>query len=70
MAPAVVAGLAEQDAVLQGSAGAVLQAIDAQDGSTLAEYALDSLPAFDGLIAAEQRLYLVTDEGQVLCFGE
>jgi hypothetical protein len=69
-APAVVARLAEQDAALQGTAGAVLQAVDTEDGSTLAEYPLDSLPAFDGLIAAEQRLYLVTADGQVLCFSE
>ena len=35
----------------------------------LAEYHLDSLPAFDGLIAANGRLYLVTADGKVLCFG-
>ena len=38
-------------------------------GSTLAEYPLDSLPVFDGLIAANGRLYLVTTDGKLRCYA-
>ena len=57
-------------ASFEGRAGAQLWALSARDGQRLAEYPLDSLPAFDGLIAAHGRLYLTTAAGQLVCFGK
>jgi hypothetical protein len=54
---------------LDGSRGAVLYAVSARDGVTLADYDLESLPVFDGMIAANGRLYLATKEGKVLCYA-
>jgi len=34
----------------------------------MGERRLRSLPAFDGLIAAEASLYMVTEDGSVLCY--
>ena len=51
-----------------GKEGIQLRAIAAENGEQLAEYALDSLPVFDGLIAADGCLYLATKDGQVTCF--
>ncbi len=48
---------------------AVLWAVSPADGKKLAEYPLDSAPVFDGLIAADGRLYLSTAGGKVLCFA-
>jgi hypothetical protein len=57
-------------AAFDGDLGAKLWAVSAADGEKLAEYPLESLPAFDGLIAAAGRLYLATDDGKLLCFAQ
>ena len=67
--PRVGEKLAEQDAALLGSQGGVLQLVSAANGRTLAEHRLDSLPVWDGLAAANGRLYLSTTDGSVLCFS-
>ena len=38
-------------------------------GKTLAEYPLGAVPVFDGLAAAQGRLYLTLRDGRLLCFG-
>ena len=65
--PDVQTKLAEQDAALLGAKGAHLWIVSAADGEKLAEYSVDSLPIFDGLIAAGGRLYLATNDGKVRC---
>jgi hypothetical protein len=54
---------------LDGSEGAVLYAVSAEDGAELAKYDLKSLPVFDGMVAANGRLYVAATDGSVLCFG-
>ena len=49
--------------------GALLVAISASDGTELAQYQLDSSPVFDGMAAANGRLYLSLSGGEVLCLG-
>jgi outer membrane protein assembly factor BamB len=56
-------------ASFEGRLGARLWAVSAKDGATLAEHPLAELPRFDGLIAHQGRLYLSTENGNVLCFG-
>jgi hypothetical protein len=48
---------------------AFLRVLSMADGKTLAEYALDCEPVFDGLIAAHGRLFLSMRDGSVRCFG-
>ncbi|MFW6161807.1 MAG: PQQ-binding-like beta-propeller repeat protein [Planctomycetota bacterium] len=60
--------MAEQAAWLRGKHGAVMQVFAKKDGKKLAERALDRLPAFDGLIAARGSLYMVTEDGALLCY--
>jgi molybdopterin-biosynthesis enzyme MoeA-like protein len=59
----------EQQAAFEGRRGGLLLAVSADDGSQLAEYRLDAMPAWDGMAAAGGRLYLSTHAGQVLCFA-
>lgn len=40
------------------------------DGKKLQSITLNSRPSYDGLSAANGRLYLSTEDGNVLCFGE
>jgi len=55
-------------AALQDRSSAMLWVLSASDGRKLAEYKLKSSPVFDGMIAAEGRLYISTRDGRVICF--
>ena len=59
---------AEALAALEGRRGAILCAVSTADGKTLSELKTDSLPVFDGLIAANERLYVAMQDGCVRCF--
>ncbi|MCK4292771.1 MAG: PQQ-binding-like beta-propeller repeat protein, partial [Planctomycetes bacterium] len=65
----VEAKLHEQTAALEGKKGAMLWAVSASNGEKLADYKLDSPPVFDGMAAANGRLYLATMNGRVRCLG-
>jgi hypothetical protein len=57
-------------AAFEGRKGAQLWTFRASDGEKLAEIAhLAAPPVYDGLIAAESRLFISTTDGRVLCFG-
>jgi hypothetical protein len=61
--------LMEQAGALEGKRGAVLWAVSAADGEQLAELRLEAPPVFDGLAAAGGRLYLVGQDGTVVCLA-
>jgi hypothetical protein len=67
--PAVQSKLAEQAAALEGRKGAFLWAISPATGEKLAEYTLDAPPVWDGMAAANSRLFVSTVAGEVLCLG-
>ena len=67
--PAIVAALEAQAEALQGHRGGQLLAFSAADGRPLAAYELGAMPIFDGMAAAQGRLYLTTVDGRVLCLG-
>ena len=54
----------------EGNKGGILRSVNAADGKKAAELKLDSIPVFDGLIAANGRLYIAAIDGKVLCFGD
>ena len=54
----------------EGRMGGVLWVASAKTGEKLAEYKLESPPAWDSMIVANGRLYLVTQDGSIRCFGE
>lgn len=61
--------LAEQSAAFEGKRGAFLVAVSKDGGEKIAAYRLDFVPRFDGLIAANGKLYVSTLGGQVLCLS-
>jgi hypothetical protein len=61
--------LAEQSAAFEGKRGALLVAVSQDNGGKLAAYRLDFVPRFDGLIAADGRLYVSTLGGEVICLS-
>jgi len=66
---ATQAKLGEQSAAIEGQSGALLWAVSASDGKKLAEYNLQSPPVWDGMAAANGRLYMSTTDGKVLCMS-
>jgi len=54
-------------AAFEGRMGSRLWTVAVAEGKKLAERELDAMPVFDGMIAAEGRLYVVTTNGRILC---
>lgn len=55
---------------IEGRKGGVLWAVSAKNGQKTAEYGLDAPPVFDGLIAAENNLFMSLADGTVICMQE
>lgn len=66
--PEVIANIEQQQAAIDGKLGAILWALSCADGNKLAEVRLDASPVFDGMAAANGRLYISTIDGKVTCF--
>jgi len=60
--------MAAQAAWFKGEHGGIMQVFSKKDGRKLAEKKLAYLPAFDGLVAANGKLYMITECGSVLCY--
>jgi outer membrane protein assembly factor BamB len=56
-------------AAFEGRRGAKLWAVSADDGKCLTQQDLPTPPVFDGMAAANGRLYLANAQGELLCFG-
>jgi hypothetical protein len=63
--------LALRDALdsFEGGKGGLMWAVNKSDGKKMAEYKLDSTPVFDGMAAANGRLYLSMKNGRILCLA-
>ena len=61
--------LAKQDAILEGANGSQLLAVNADSGEVRGTVQLETLPAWDGLAAAQEKLFLSTLDGSVICFS-
>lgn len=57
-----------QDALdtFEGRQGGMICAVNKSTGKTIAEHKIDSVPVFDGLIAADSSLYISTASGAVV----
>ena len=62
--------LAEQNDAINGGKGAILRCVSVADGTTIKDIELPMSPAWDGMAAAGGRIFLVTTDGRVLCYGE
>jgi len=63
-------GLARQDEILADQHGAVLLAVSAKTGEIVEEYELPSIPVWDGMAIAGDRLFVVTSRGDVVSFAK
>jgi len=58
-----------QEEAWQGKLGALLWIVSADTGLKVSEYTIPSIPVWDGMIAANRRLYISLEDGTVLCMG-
>jgi len=58
-----------QEQAWLGEQGAALWAVSADTGEKLAEYTLDAISVWDGMIASNGRLYASLKDGSVVCMG-
>jgi len=54
----------------EGRLGAVLWVVSTKDGGKLSECKLAALPVFDGMAAADGRLYVATEDGKMVCLTD
>ncbi len=66
----ISAELLAHEAAVDGRKGAILQVVTAADGQRVAQYRLPAPPVWDGMAAANGRLYLSTTDGRVRCWAE
>lgn len=60
---------AEALAAFKGERGAYLKSISKTDGKIKATVKLDAPPVFDGMSAAEGRLFISLNNGKIVCYG-
>jgi hypothetical protein len=68
-APATLEGIQRQADAMAGKYGGVLWLMSKSEGKLLNRYALDSIPVFDGIAAANGRLFVSTVDGRVRCLS-
>jgi len=61
--------IAKQDAALAGKLGGILYVAAKQDGAKINELKMQAPPVWDGLVAAQGRLYLANTRGEVVCLA-
>ncbi|MEE8429591.1 MAG: PQQ-binding-like beta-propeller repeat protein [Gammaproteobacteria bacterium] len=68
--PQVKDRIMEQDAAYEGKRGALLMGVSKADGKPVLRLDLTAQPVWDGMAAANGRLYLATKDGKLLCFDK
>jgi hypothetical protein len=67
--PAIQKAALEQENAMNGAHGGILLAINSKTGETLNKYKIDFVPEWDSMIASNERLYVTTLDGGVVCLG-
>lgn len=67
--PEVQELLSKQDALLDGEQGSMLLVVNTETGTVEHQVELASLPAWDGLVGANGKLFLSTLDGKIMCFA-
>jgi hypothetical protein len=52
---------------VEGKLGGKLLVIQREDGKTLADYTLDAVPVWDGMVVAEGQVLMAMQDGSVVC---
>jgi outer membrane protein assembly factor BamB len=61
--------MSRQEQAWLGKQGALLYVISADSGQKLSEYKIPAIPIWDGMIAANKRLYISLNNGTIMCMA-
>lgn len=62
--------LQAQDDALEGKTSGLLLVVNAESGEILQKIELGALPAWDSMAAANQKLFLTTTDGKLMCYAK
>jgi hypothetical protein len=62
--------IAQQAALLESRDEQYFRIHSKQDGSTLAEFALDAKPVYDGMAVAHGRVFIATEADELVCYAQ
>ena len=68
--PTVQKELEEQDASLSGKRGALVKIFNSGNGQVARDFTIDSPPVWDGVSVAQGRIFIVTTDGKIKCYGQ
>jgi len=68
--PSIQQSLKDQDAALSGQRSSVVKVVGKGDGQIGRQFPLNTTPVWDGMAVARGRLYIVTTDGKIQCFGQ
>jgi outer membrane protein assembly factor BamB len=68
--PTVAKDIEEQEASLNGKRGALVKIINKSSGEVARDFSLDSPPVWDGVSVAQGRVFVVTADGKIRCYGQ
>jgi hypothetical protein len=68
--PAIQQTLKEADAAIRGQRGGAVKLVGKESGQVARELPLKSTPVWDGMAVARGRLYIVTEDGNIQCYGQ
>ncbi|MEI7728684.1 MAG: PQQ-binding-like beta-propeller repeat protein [Verrucomicrobiota bacterium] len=68
--PTVQKELEEQDASLNGQRGALVKIFNSGNGQVARDFTIDSPPVWDGVSVAQGRIFIVTTDGKIRCYGQ
>jgi len=67
--PDIKVKVKEQEKSFKGMNGSSLWVVSVKSGEKLSEYKLNSTSVFDGMAAAEGRLFISMKDGSIRCYG-
>ena len=62
--------LKAQEDAWNSKKGALLWAVSAANGKKLAEYKTEDYPVWDGMVIAQNKIFMALKNGKVVCWGE
>jgi outer membrane protein assembly factor BamB len=68
--PTVQKDIDEQEASLSGKRGALVKIVNKSSGEVARDFTLDSPPVWDGVSVAQGRIFIVTADGKIRCYGQ
>jgi hypothetical protein len=55
---------------IEGRKGGVLRVLSKENGTTISEFPLETLPVWNGMAAANEKIFISLKNGKIICVGK